>query len=116
MSTPRYMILDNDNISAELLIELLEHIGDCICQVFTSPLQLLSALNQNEPDLIFCNATAIGCDARELCKNKEINSPMVFISALTKHEERRRCFLDSAHQYITSPLNTDLIQKHLSLK
>ena len=114
MTIAQYMILDNDEINSDVLISMLEFIGKCAYQVFTSPSQLFAALKQDKPDVIFCNITAKGCDARELCKKtKEINVPIIFISVLDKSEERRHCFIDSNSPYITSPLTPEMIQQHL---
>jgi CheY-like chemotaxis protein len=113
MSPPHYMILDNDNINSSVLIEILEFIGECTYHVLTSPQQLLEVLEINKPDTIFCNVTAKGCDARELCNNQAIDYPLVFISVLDKSEERRQCFLNSGYPYITSPLSPEIIQRHI---
>jgi len=113
MTLSRYMILDNDKINSEVIVDMLEYIGECSYQLFTSPSQLLDALKFDHPDLIICNITARNCDARELCKNTEINIPFIFISVLNKSEERRHCYIDSGHPYITSPLTPEIIQQHL---
>ncbi|NOQ80129.1 MAG: response regulator [Gammaproteobacteria bacterium] len=113
MTTPKYMILDNDDNNSKVMTAMLEFFGECICQVFTSPSQLLDALKQDKPNKIFCNVTARGCDCRELFENTEINLPFIFISSLNKSEERRHSYLDSGHPYITYPLTIKEIQKHL---
>jgi CheY-like chemotaxis protein len=113
MTVSQYMILDNDQINTEALISMLEFIGKCAFKVFSSPSQLLEALKYDKPDVIFCNITARGCDARELCYKKEITAPIIFISVLNKSEERRNCFLKSGHPYVTSPLTPEMIEEHL---
>ncbi len=107
------MILDNDDCNSEVLIQVLDFIGKFTYQLFSTPSELLNALKQAEPDVIFCNVTMRGSDARELCNNKEIKIPFIFISVLYPSEERRICYLESGHPYITSPLTPQLIQQHL---
>lgn len=53
MTPPKYMILDNDDMNSEVLTAMLKFLGGCICQVFTSPSQLLIALKQNKPDKMY---------------------------------------------------------------
>ena len=113
MTIPKYMILDNDDNNSQVMIAMLEFFGECICQVFTSPSQLLEALKQDKPNNIFCNVTARGCDPRELFENTEINLPFIFISSLNKSEERRNFYLDSGYPYITYPITIETMQKHL---
>lgn len=113
MTTPHYLILDNDEINSDVLIHVLEFIGEFTYQIYTKPIDLIKALQNNKPDIIFCNVTAKGCDIRELCHRNEIDIPLIFISVLYKSEERRKCFLESEHPYITTPLTTEKIQTHL---
>ena len=107
------MILDNDNLNAEVLKCILEYLGDCVCQVFSSPAQLLKALKEVSPDKIFCNVTAKGCDTRELFKASKADLPLIFTSSLDRSIERRLCYLDTSFPYLTYPLFIETIEQQL---
>ena len=113
MATAQYMILDNDGMNSNVLKAMLEFIGDCGCQIYTSPEQLLIALENNKPDVIFCHVTARGCDSRELLMHSELDTPLIFISALKKSEERRQCYIDSDYPYMSYPLSVGVLQSQL---
>ena len=105
------MILDNDEISAGLLVHTLKLVSDCTYHVFSSPLLFIEALKEAMPDMIICNVTAKQCDARELFKNNEIDAPFMFISSLLKSEEQRHCYLNADYPYITGfPTPNEMLQ------
>ena len=115
MKIPQYMILDNNEINSNVTVGFLEYFGDCVCQVFTSPSQLLDALKQTTPDKIFCNVTAKGCDSRELFSGKSFDLPLIFLSSLEKSDERRHHYRDSNHPYLTYPISLEKLIKHINL-
>jgi len=114
MNQPCYYIYDSNPITVSVLTATLEIIGKCTYKVFETYSQLIKALdNSVRPDKIFCNVTARGCDARELCHHYDRSIPMIFISELFKHEERMQCYLKTGFPYVSGPLTIDSIQKYL---
>lgn len=116
MKIPHYFILENDEHHVSLLLHILETTGEFTYQVFSHTTALLIALKEKTPSLILCKVSITGCDAREICTNPSISAPMIFLSDLYEDEERRSCFLDSHHPYISAPFYPEKIIPLLQAK
>ena len=107
------MILDNNEMNSNILVDILEFVGECVCKVFTSPQELLDALKSEKPNVIFCNVTARNCDARKVCNHPDLDAPLYFLSSLTRCEERRKCYLESGYPYVTGFPTPETLKKQL---
>ena len=67
------------------------------------------------PHIIICEASERGLDARELFPNISERYPIVFISAIKKLDERRKCLLQDKHHYLSVPYYPEDLQSALGL-
>jgi len=113
MNAPRYFILENDDNNLSLLLYILNDIGEYSYKVFNRTSELLGALKNDTPSIILCKVSIAGCDVREVCNSNLVNQPMIFLSDLYQSEERRSCFLESEHPYISAPFYPEKLIPHI---
>lgn len=102
-------IIDMDKISASILNEYLHDKFDC--KFYSSSEELLQNFKKDKCDAIACDAFNSGEDARTVCLEMGEKLSIVFLSSMSSDEERRTCFLDEKHQYITKPFSAQEVQK-----
>ncbi|NOR51931.1 MAG: hypothetical protein GQ470_04870 [Gammaproteobacteria bacterium] len=94
-------ILCDENITLPLIKKSLNAFYTTVS--FNSIEALKNSLGSYRPDVIICEASTRGLDARELFPDISDNYPLVIISSINKPDERRKCFLQEKHRYLSVP-------------
>jgi DNA-binding response OmpR family regulator len=111
MKKPKVIIVDDDRETREMLTLALELEGFEVSQA-ANGLRLISAMHVDRPDVILLDVMMSWIDGFELCrsvkKNPEFeNIPVLFVSARTSNEDRKKGLEAGAIDYFTKPLDTE---------
>ena len=109
MQKLKLLIIDTDDMT-ELLVR--EFLGEQFeYQVCRNPSHVLVQIAAFKPDLLICDAITPGEDMREVCIQISRLIPIIMLSSMNRNEERRTCYLEHTHSYLTKPYSQDdLIQ------
>ena len=101
-------ILDSDPIGFSLISGYLKESFEC--KHYSTADELIKNFDTDKCTVIACDAFNSGVEGRKICSQIGTVFSIIFLSSMTKDEERRSCFLDDKHQYMTKPYSgNDLI-------
>lgn len=123
-NTPvRVLIVDDNKANIQLLIQALR--DDYKLSVATGGRQAIDLARAQQPDIILLDVMMPGIDGYETCENLQrdpatAHIPVIFLTALTKPEEKARAFETGAVDFVTKPVEILELQArvrtHLSLR
>lgn len=119
----RILIVDDQSSNIRVLGETLKGLYDI--QFARSGKEALEMVAENQPDLILLDIMMPGIDGYEVCRRlkemgKNIEIPIIFITAKDDACDETRGFNLGAVDYITKPFNPDIVKArvktHIELK
>ena len=122
--TDTVLLVDDNTTNLQILRETLDGLGYKLL-IAKNGRTALSITRKAQPDLILLDIMMPDMDGYEVCKklkedeNTE-NIPVIFVTAMTGEEDEAKGFALGAVDYITKPINPDLVRarvrNHLELK
>lgn len=102
----RTIIIDDEPaICSELEFLLKNHIDIQVIGVYTNPLEALSAIIADEPDLIFLDIQMPGMNGMDLAKKlNQLSRPPLIVFSTAFHEHALEAFSTPAVGYLTKPI------------
>jgi len=107
------LIVDDAETNIDILLDILGE--ECDVTVAMDGESALEAVDEEHPDLILLDIMMPGMDGYDVCKRLKDNPatahiPVVFLTALTEDEEKKRGLEMGALDYITKPFEVSEIQ------
>src|SRR5512143_1794480 len=118
------LLVDDNTANLQVLRETLEPLG-CKMLIAKSGASALSIIEKAVPDLVLLDIMMPEMDGYEVCRRLKAGAatrhvPVIFLSALGDTEDEARGLVLGAVDYITKPINPDLVRarvrNHLELK
>jgi len=115
---PKILIVDDEELNVELLIDLLEDEGYITASAGDGQ-QALQLYAENKPDLVLLDVMMPVLDGyatcqklRELEKDADRQTPIIFISAKANLEDKLKGYAAGGDDYVTKPFdNAELLAK-----
>ena len=120
----KILLVDDNTTNLQVLRETLEPLG-CKILIAKSGTSALSIIEKAVPDLVLLDIMMPEMDGYEVCRRLKANDatrhvPVIFLSALGDAEDEAKGLALGAVDYITKPINPDLVRarvrNHLELK
>jgi CheY-like chemotaxis protein len=116
--TKRILIVDDDELVLIALRELLKPHGYEV-HAYTSGSEALNILDDASFDLLIFDVMMPEMDGFELCtrvRNKELHreTPIVFLTAKSREEDRKRGLEVGANLFLSKPISPDKLLKLIS--
>ena len=110
---PRILCVDDDRVTLRAIERSLLTNGYMVLTA-DSGNRALQTLQSIKPDLILLDAMMPGLDGYEVCarlrQNQEFNSiPVIFVTSLEQKEDKAKAFALGAADYITKPIQKDVL-------
>lgn len=110
----KILLVDDNATNLKLLRDCLEELG-CKILVAKNGASALAIVQKAMPDLILLDIMMPEMDGYEVCRRlkDDVNTrliPIIFLTALTDAEEEARGLALGAMDYITKPINPDLVR------
>jgi putative two-component system response regulator len=122
--TPVVLLVDDNTTNLQVLREALDGQGYKLL-IAKNGKSALAVVNKAMPDLILLDIMMPEMDGYEVCTRLKADGatrhiPVIFITAMTGQEDEARGLALGAVDYITKPINPELVQarvrNHLELK
>ena len=122
--TDTVLLVDDNTTNLQILRETLDGLGYKLL-IAKNGQTALSITRKARPDLILLDIMMPDMDGYEVCKKLKEgedtkNIPVIFVTAMTGEEDEAKGFALGAVDYITKPINPDLVRarvrNHLELK
>jgi signal transduction histidine kinase len=119
----KVLLVDDDPINISILVEIFEE--GYQYETASSGTEALSKVNSFQPDLILLDIMMPGMDGFEVCRRIKADAatssiPIIFLTALTKLDEKIRGFEVGGEDYITKPFEAEEVlartRTHLKLR
>jgi putative two-component system response regulator len=120
----KILLVDDNTANLQVLRETLEPLG-CKMLIAKSGASALSIIEKAVPDLVLLDIMMPEMDGYEVCRRLKAGDatrhvPVIFLSALGDAEDEAKGLALGAVDYITKPINPDLVRarvrNHLELK
>jgi CheY-like chemotaxis protein len=100
------LIVEDMETNVDILVEALGESYDVA--VAMDGLSALEMVEESPPDLVLLDIQMPGMDGYEVCRRLKANPetaeiPIVFLTAMSKAEDKRKAFTMGAADYITKP-------------
>lgn len=107
----KIMVVDDDEVLRTMMKQLLESSG-FICEIARDGLEALKIASEYNPDLVILDVSMPNLDGYETCrmlreKDKNMEIPIIFLSAKAELEDRIYGFKMGADDYVTKPFSYD---------
>jgi len=117
----RSLLVEDDEINRQVIGRLLEHLG-VTTDIAKNGLEGCSMSLEQKYDLIFMdiympemNGIEAVLEIRGNPKNRNVETPIIALTAMTSEEDRDECFRAGMNQYIKKPIDFDLLKATVNL-
>ncbi|HMP73873.1 MAG TPA: response regulator [Kiritimatiellia bacterium] len=115
MKSPTIWILDDEEAIRDVLSTLVRRLG-YVCEVFDSPVELLSRIRPGEVDVVFTDVRMEGMDGLELTRQLIAKDPalkVVLLTGFPSITDAVAAIKNGAFDYLTKPFRMEEIRMRI---
>lgn len=113
----KILLAEDDSSISTILTMVIEQFSGHTVDLACDGKQALSLLEQNSYDLILLDSMMPHLDGIQVCQmareNLQLTAPIIFLSAKTAEENKKKCFAAGGNGYIEKPFDPTQIWQQI---